>query len=120
VNLRKRTKQLRADKARMEYDLDKPPTGPSPADLALIRGQITEIVRSGGYRAKKALFEALIEDIEIQSDSSVVPRFRIPTATDGEGLALEPALDQQLADSTVRALPTMVGDTGIEPVTSPV
>jgi site-specific DNA recombinase len=120
VNLRKQTKQLRADKARLEFDLDKPPTGPSSADLALIRSQITEIIRSGGHKAKKALFEALIEDIEIQSDSSVVPRFRIPTATNGERLTLESAVDQHPADSGVRALPTMVGDTGIEPVTSSV
>ncbi|MEV4702177.1 recombinase family protein [Actinoplanes sp. NPDC049316] len=120
VELRKQTKQLRADKARLEFDLDKPPTGPSPDELAQLRQQIAEIIRSGGHRAKKALFEALVEDIEIQSDDSVIPMFRIPTARDDEGLTLESALDQLSPDGAVRALPTMVGDTGIEPVTSPV
>ena len=120
VDLRKQAKQLRADKARLEFELDKPPTGPSPKELALLRGQITEIIRSGGHRARKALFEALIEDIEIQSDDSVIPRFRIPTTRDDEGLTLESALDQNQPDGAVRALPTMVGDTGIEPVTSSV
>ncbi len=85
-----------------------PPTGPSPKELALLRGQITEIIRSGGHRVRKALFEALIEDIEIQSDDSVIPRFRIPTTRDDEGLTLESALDQNQPDGAIRALPTIV------------
>jgi hypothetical protein len=40
---------------------------------------------SGGHKAGKALFEALIEDLEIRSDNSVIPCFRIPTAINGEG-----------------------------------
>ncbi len=67
----------------------------------------------GGHKAKKAL----IEDIEIQADDSVIPRFRIPTASNGEGLTLEPALDQQTADSTVRVLPHRVELRGLEPLT---
>lgn len=105
TNLRKQSKQLRADKTRLEFDLDQPPNGPTPEDLALIRSQITEIITTGGHKAKEALFEALFEDIEIQADDSVIPRFRIPAANNGEGLALEPALDQLSTDSAVRALP---------------
>jgi hypothetical protein len=78
-------------------------------DLALVRSQINEIITAGGHKAKKALFEALIEDIEIQADDSVIPRFRIPTTNNGEGLTLEPALDQLPVDSAVRALPHRVG-----------
>ncbi len=117
TSLRKQAKQLRADKARVQFDLDQPPTGPTPEGLALIRNQIREIITAGGHKAKKAMFEALIEDIEILSDDSVIPRFRIPTASNGEGLALEPALDQLPADDTVRVPPTLVGRTGLEPVT---
>ncbi len=119
-NLREQAKQLRADKTRLEFDLDQPPTGPSTEELALIRNLIAETINSGSYKAKKALFEALIEDIEIQSDHSVIPRFRIPTTAHSKGLTPEPTLDQLSVDSAVRALPTMVGDTGIEPVTSSV
>ena len=70
TNLWKQSKQLRADKARLEFDLDQPPAGPSPEDLATIRSQIAEIITTGGHKAKKALFEALIEDIEILTDDS--------------------------------------------------
>ncbi len=79
--------------------------GPSREDLAIIRGQIAEIITTGGHNAKKALFEALIEEVQILSDDSVVPRFRIPTARNGEGLTLEPALDQLPANDTVRVPP---------------
>ena len=117
TNLRKQSKQLRADKTRLESDLDQPPTGPTPEDLALIGSQITEIITTGGHKAKKALVEALIEDIEIPADDSVIPRFRIPTANNGEGLTLKPALDQLPVNSAVRALPHRVGRTGLEPAT---
>lgn len=73
------------------------------------RSQIAEIITSGGHKAKKALFEALIEDIQILTDDSVVPRFRIPTPGNGEGLAPEPALDQLPTDDTVRVPPHLVG-----------
>ena len=76
-----------------------------------------EIINTGGHKAKKALFEALIADIEIQADDSVIPRFRIPTANNGEGLALEPALDQLSVDGAVRALPHRVELRGLEPLT---
>jgi site-specific DNA recombinase len=108
TNLRMQAKQLRADKARLEFDLEQPPVGPSPADLALIRDHITEIIRGGDHKAKKALFEALIEAVEIRSDDSVVPTFRIPTAGNDQGLALEPALDQLPANDTVRVPPHVV------------
>jgi hypothetical protein len=70
----------------------------------MIRDHITEIIRGGDHKAKKALFEA----VEIQSDDSVVPRFRIPTATNDQGLALGPALDQLPANDTVRVPPHVV------------
>jgi len=67
---------------------------------------------------RKALFEALIVDIETQADDSVIPRFRIPTGNNGEGLTpREPTLDQLPADSTVRVLPHRVELRGLEPLT---
>ncbi|GIF98333.1 recombinase family protein [Catellatospora citrea] len=117
TNLRRQAKQLRADKARLEFDLDQPPVGPSPAELTMIRNHITEIIRDGDHKAKKALFEALIEAVEIQSDDSVIPRFRIPTATNDQGLALGPALDQLPVSDTVRVPPHPVEPRGLEPLT---
>jgi hypothetical protein len=64
------------------------------------------------------MFEALIHEVTITADDTVKPIFKLPIAGNEEGLALDgPALTSQDA---VRALPTVVGDTGIEPVTSSV
>ena len=52
------------------------PSGPS-------RSQITEIITAGGHKAKKAL----IEDIEIQADASVIPNARELGPLEGRGLA---------------------------------
>jgi hypothetical protein len=43
------------------------PPQPSSAYLALIRSQITGIIRSDVFKAKKAFFDALVEDIEIRA-----------------------------------------------------
>jgi hypothetical protein len=68
------------------------------------------------------MFEALIHEITIAADDTVRPVFKLPLAGDDVGLALNgPApTTADPANQTVRALPTMVGDTGIEPVTSSV
>lgn len=65
------------------------------------------------------MFEALILEITIAADDTVRPVFKLPLAGDDEGLALNgPAPTAvESANQTVRALPTMVGDSGFEPVT---
>jgi hypothetical protein len=63
--------------------------------------------------------ESMIKEIVIIADDTVRPIFKLPIAGNDEGLALDgPALSD--GERAVRALPTMVGDTGIEPVTSSV
>jgi site-specific DNA recombinase len=119
--LRDQSRQLRARKAQLEAELEQPPAVPEPATLSKIRTRIREIFGHGNEIAKKALFEALIEEIVINSDDSLTPIFKIPVLRDGQELDLEgPALDQIPTADAVRALPPMVGDTGIEPVTSSV
>jgi hypothetical protein len=70
---------------------------------------IADVITTRGHKAKKALFEALIEDIEIQADYSVIPNFRIPTARKDQELTLESALaDQPNTGGAVRVPPTLV------------
>ena len=53
----------------------------------------------GTPNARKALFEALIEEIQIHSDDTLKPIFRVPLAGNDEGLALNgPAPDQINSD----------------------
>ncbi|MFJ8583010.1 recombinase family protein [Micromonospora sp. NPDC093277] len=121
ANLRDQSRLLRARKAQLELDLDQPPAAPAPADLSKIHARIRDVLNHGNHIARKALFEALIHEIVVNSDDSLTPIFRIPVLRDGQGPDLEgPALDQIQTADAVRALLPMVGDTGIEPVTSSV
>ena len=118
AKLKDQSKLLRTRKAQLELDLEQPPQALTLGDLTRIREQIRQILTNGAPAARKAMFEALIHEITIGSDDSVKPVFRLPLAGNGEGLTLDgPALT---SDNAVRALPRMVGDTGIEPVTSSV
>jgi site-specific DNA recombinase len=122
VNLKGQIKRLRGHKAQLELEVNQPPEALAPADLAEIREQIRHILTDGTPTVRKAMFEALIHEITITADDIVRPAFRLPLAGNDEGLALSgPARTAtEPTNRTVRALPTMVGDTGIEPVTSSV
>src|SRR5262249_54101922 len=108
-------------KAQLEFELEQPPTTPLPAELTAISQHIREVIGSGTHTAKKALFEALIDEIKIHSDGRLIPSFRIPLNGISPADEAEQTSDGQKPNgSAVRALPTMVGDTGFEPVTSSV
>jgi len=117
--LKTQSKQLRGRKAQLEIDLEQPPQTLAPADQTKIRDRIREIIASGVPNARKAMCEAMIKEIVIITEDAVRPIFKLPLAGNDEGLALDgPALSG--SERAVRALPTLVGDTGIEPVTSSV
>jgi DNA invertase Pin-like site-specific DNA recombinase len=121
TTLKNQSKALRIRKAHLEYELDQPPQTLTPGDLGKIRRRVRHILTEGAPNAHKAMFEALIHEITITADDAVKPVFKLPLAGNDEGLALQgPALTTNAPNQTVRALPTMVGDTGIEPVTSSV
>ncbi len=121
TTLKNQSKRLRTRKAQLEYELDQPPQTLTPGDLGKISKRIRHILTDGTPNARKAMFEALIHEITITADDTVRPRFKLPLAGNDEGLALQgPALTTDAPNQTVRALPTMVGDTGFEPVTSSV
>ena len=118
AKLKDQCKQLRSRKAQLDFELDQPPQALAPGDLTKIRNRIRQILTDAAPAARKAMFEALVQEITIASDDLVKPIFKLPLSGSEEGLALDgPALT---SDNAVRALPRMVGDTGIEPVTSPV
>jgi hypothetical protein len=103
----------------MELELERPPQTLTLADQVKIRDRIREIITSGVPGARKAMCEAMIKEIVIIADVTVRPIFKLPLADNDEGLALDgPALFG--GERAARALPTMVGGTGIEPVTSSV
>ncbi|GAB2618053.1 hypothetical protein Aab01nite_31660 [Paractinoplanes abujensis] len=110
--LESRAKALRARKAELELSPAPRPLG--PADLAEIQQTLT----SDNHMLRKSLFEALIQEVTIIADDAV---FKLPLAGNDEGPAPEGlTLTDRDPNQMVRALPSVVGDTGIEPVTSPV
>jgi len=109
ATLRDQARQLRTRKIQLEAELEQPPAAPEPAALSKIRTRIREIFDHGNHIAKKALFEALIEEIVINSDDSLTPIFKIPVFRDGQEPDLQgPAPDQIRTADTVRALLPMV------------
>ncbi len=118
TDLKAQIKKLRTHKAQLEFDLEQPPQPLTPGDREKISSHIRDVLAHGSPQARKGLYEALIHEIEVHTDDSVTPIFRLPLAGNDEGLALTgPAHDAELPNHAVRALPTTVGDTGIEPVT---
>jgi site-specific DNA recombinase len=116
ADLKTQAKTLRGRKAAIELDLEQPPDTLTAADLAMIHSHIRDVLAEGSPDAKKALCEALIDKIFVTADDTVRPVFKLPLASDDEGLAPGgPALPEP-----VLKLPTLVGDTGFEPVTSSV
>lgn len=118
ATLKEQTRRLRARKAQHEFEIEQPPTAPTPAHLAKISDHIREVLTHGSPTAKKALFEALIEEITVQADNRLIPAFRIPiiTATD-ESEQTDTATAPQQDGDAVRALPCLVGTAGFEPAT---
>jgi hypothetical protein len=90
-------------------------------ERAIQGGHIWDILGNGTPRAREALFEALIHKVTIQADDSVTPVFELPHRR--QRRRADPrrtSLHSNDANQAVRVLPRMVGDTGIEPVTSSV
>ena len=120
-HLKDRARQLRGRRAQIRADLEQPPEAPTPVQPDQVRRRIREVITKGEIKTKKALFEPLIDRIEIHSDDSLTPIFRVPVGSNEKEPDLDgPVPDQSAAEDEVRLLPTMVGDTGFEPVTSSV
>jgi site-specific DNA recombinase len=79
---------------------------PSQAILAHLRERVREALTQGPMPAKKALVQALVHEIRVESRYTIIPTFRVPTPA-------EP-------DQKVCTPPGLVGVTGFEPVASAV
>jgi site-specific DNA recombinase len=80
AKLKDQCKQPRARRAQLEFELDQPPQDLTPGNLTKIRNQIRQILTEGAPPARKAMFEARIQEITIGSNDSVKPVFKLPLA----------------------------------------
>ena len=89
------------------------------ATLNEVADHLAEIITSGTANQRKALVEALVARVTITGPDRLVPVFRVPQPEYDDGAA--PAQSAGTTPNTPVRTPTdLVGDTGIEPVTSSV
>jgi site-specific DNA recombinase len=118
AELAERAKQLRTRAAELAADLDHPPAAPSPVELRQVREYIRDILAHGTAQERKSLYEALIDHIEITSDDTIVPVYRVPMTNGPDGPAPDrPKTAGTGANDAVRALVSTVGRAGLEPAT---
>lgn len=79
---------------------------PSPAELQVLRDQIAEALSDGAPAVVKALLQALIHEIRVDSRNSIQPVFRVPLGTAIPG------------SNAVRAASRSVEVMGFEPTAS--
>jgi len=80
-------------------------TAPTPEELSVLRERVAEAVAQGSSGPVKALLQALIHEIRVDSRGVIHPTFRVPLGG-----------DHQL-DGAVRAPSRSVGRRGLEPLT---
>jgi site-specific DNA recombinase len=87
--------------------------GPQDDQLAAIRDTIYDIITHGTPQTRKALLQALVYEIKVAGRHHIQPYFRVPTTNNVSA-------DPLTCEDAVRETTILVGDTGIEPVTSSV
>ncbi|WP_441223830.1 recombinase zinc beta ribbon domain-containing protein [Phytohabitans sp. LJ34] len=118
ARLEDQARQLRGRKAELQLQLDQPPQALSPADLAAISNAIREILTSQEPpNPQSPLRVPRPRDHRHRRRRGQTSLPSPPRRNDERPTLDGPALD---GNQVVRALTTMVGDTGIEPVTSSV
>jgi site-specific DNA recombinase len=111
--LRAKTEQLQARRDELVGLLDQAPAMPSGDELDALADHIDDVLERGTPAQRKALIEQLVHEIQIVGPSRIRPIYRIPRRNQDT----EPGADD---GTTVRTMGNLVGDTGIEPVTSSV
>jgi site-specific DNA recombinase len=123
--LRTKTTQLTIRRDQLADELSEAPVVPPAMVLDELTDHIAEILRSGNPAQRKTLIEALVAEVKITGPNTIVPVFRVPqpdsSAADPETNQAVAALPATTAQGRmVRTMIGVVGDTGIEPATSPV
>jgi site-specific DNA recombinase len=91
-------------KLELQTDVTQLPALPSKAELLALRARLGVGVRAGSLPVRKALFEALVESIEVHDTDDIRPTFRLydPSAAG--------RLDTDLTHSAAGQTPDMAGD----------
>jgi site-specific DNA recombinase len=116
-----RTKQLRQRRDELTEELEAAPAPVPPATLHAVADHIHDIITSGQPAQRKALVEALIDNVKIVGPDRLLPTFRIPQAATPQPdpttnhTAGQPAAEP--TEGVVRAMTNTVRRQGLEPRT---
>ncbi|MDT3445112.1 MULTISPECIES: recombinase family protein [unclassified Pseudofrankia] len=114
--LRIKQKQLRRRHTELTAQIGDEPVMPPRATLRKIANHIDTIIEVGTDLQRKALVEALIDEVKILGPGRLQPIFRVPRPEPTEAAtAALPATTP--SKGTVRTMPNMVGRVGLEPTT---
>ena len=80
-------------------------SAPTSQELSVLRERVAEAMAKGSTASVKALLQALIHEIRVDSRDAIHPIFRLPVGGDHQG------------DDAVRAPSPSVGRRGLEPLT---
>ena len=120
AQLKARSEQLRARRDELASQVAASPAAPPAATLRQVGDHIANIVAAGSHSQRKALIEALIDQIKITGPGRIVPVFRVPQpAADQPKVSAGPAtVHRTITEDPVRAMTNLVGPVGFEPTLS--
>ena len=79
ADLTKRLSELRARRDELASDANDTPEPLSDDDLHALQAHVTQVIADGDPSARKALLQALVDEIRVQSRDEIYPFFTLPT-----------------------------------------
>jgi hypothetical protein len=96
TELTRRLSELEARRAELAADQDDGPEALSDDDLRALQAHVHEVIENGDKPARKALLQALLEEIRVVSRAEIYPFFALPMVRPPYGsvppAGFEPAL----------------------------
>ena len=79
AELTKRLSELQARRGELAADADDPPEPLSDDDLHALQAHVSRVIADGELPARKALLQALVDEIRVASRDEIYPFFTLPT-----------------------------------------
>ena len=103
--LSRRMAELSARREELEIEADEPEPL-SDEDLRTLQEQVRDVIASGDPPQRKALLQALVEEIRVESRQAIYPVFSLPAVRPPSGSArpagLEPATSRSGGERSIR------------------
>ena len=109
AKLTRRLSELEARRAELTADQDDGPEPLSHDDLHALQAHVHEVIQNGDKPARKALLQALLEEIRVVSRAEIYPFFSLPVVRPPYGSVPPRGVEPLRAGSKPAALPLSYG-----------